>query len=120
MHYQFLSLCLGLFVLNSTNVVSAQMEQQLPEVAKALEKIVQKKNAFGGFTYDKHQVITTKENDRVPGLNGLMFVKYKNGAGEQIQMSIQWFEDKEDLISLSGVQATTTGLHLKVEFKENY
>jgi hypothetical protein len=91
-------LCLGLYALTASGVASAQPLQQLPEVAKAMEKIIQKEKAFNGFNYSSHQVVTIKDNDRVPGLNGLMFVKYKNDAGQQIMLSIQWFEDKEDLL----------------------
>jgi hypothetical protein len=98
MNFHRLLFCLGLFALTASGVTSADPLQQLPEVAKAMEKIVQKEKAFDGFNYQSHEVITIRENDRVPGLNGLMFVKYKNDAGQQIMLSIQWFEDKEDLL----------------------
>ena len=38
-----------------------------------------------------------KKNDRVPGLNGLMFAYYKDDGGSRIMVSVQWFENGKDL-----------------------
>ena len=38
-------------------------------------------------------------NDRVPGLNGLMFMRWKGDApGTEVLASVQWFEKKDDLL----------------------
>ena len=72
--------------------------QPHPRAAKALERVGLQKN-FGEFQFQKREIITLKENDRVKGLNGLMFAYYKKQPnGPRITLSIQWFEKEEDLL----------------------
>jgi hypothetical protein len=62
-----------------------------------MAKIVLEKD-FGDLKFRSRQVVTIARNDRAPGLNGLMFMKWKgNAAGTEVMASVQWFEEKGDL-----------------------
>ena len=39
-------------------------------------------------------MVTMRQSDRVPGLNGLAFVYYKHAAGPRVEMVVQWFANK--------------------------
>ena len=62
----------------------------------ALAQAVLEKD-LGEYRFEKCEIATTRQNDRVPGLGGLMFVHYKKPAGPRIMLSIQWFEKRKDL-----------------------
>ena len=49
------------------------------QIKEALEEVVLKQD-FGAFRFQKHEVVTIKNNDRVPGLNGLMFAVLVGGV----------------------------------------
>lgn len=65
---------------------------------EAMEKIVLEKD-FGELKFHLREFVTMAQNDRVPGLNGLMFMRWKGDTpGTEVMASVQWFEEKEDLI----------------------
>lgn len=88
----------GAVLLLSSAIAVAQVgdPQQHPAAAQAMSQVILKRD-FGAFKFDKGDFVTIQQNNRVPGLHGLAFVKYKAAGGNQIMLSIQWFEDKEKL-----------------------
>lgn len=69
-----------------------------PGAEKAMEKIVLKKDYGEKLKFHSREVVTLLQNDRVPGLNGLMFMSWKGAAGTVVTASVQWFEKKDDLL----------------------
>lgn len=64
-----------------------------------MEKIVLKKDFGENLKFHSREVVTMVQNDRVPGLNGLMFMRWKGDDPEtEVMASVQWFEKKEDLL----------------------
>lgn len=77
--------------------VDAQVSH--PEAEKALDKIVLEKDFGEQLKFHSRQVVTTKTNAAVPGLNGLMFIRWKGDSGAtEVMASIQWFEKQDDLL----------------------
>lgn len=70
-----------------------------PEAEKALAKIVLKKNFGDDLKFHSRQVVTLAKNDKVPGLNGLMFMRWKGDEETEVLASVQWFENKQDLLA---------------------
>ena len=70
-----------------------------PGAEKALERIVLERDFGDNLKFDSREAITIKDNSRVPGLNGLMFVRWK-GPDPTIEVvaSLQWFEKTSDLL----------------------
>ncbi len=88
----------GLALLGPT-AADAQPDPH-PAAERALSKLVLEKDYAGGLSFDSRDIVTLATNDRVPGLNGLMFVRWKGeDVGTEITVSIQWFERLEDLRS---------------------
>lgn len=70
-----------------------------PQAQKAMEKIVLKKDFGENLKFHSRKVVTMLKNDRVPGLNGLMFMRWKgDDPGTEVMASVQWFEEKDDLL----------------------
>lgn len=68
-----------------------------------MEKIVLKKDFGEKLKFHSREVVTMLQNDRVPGLNGLMFMRWKgNDPGAEVMVSVQWFEKKDDLLKFYG------------------
>lgn len=64
-----------------------------------MAKIALKKDFGKNLKFHSREVVTMLRNDRVPGLNGLMFVRWKGGdPSTEVMASIQWFEKKNDLL----------------------
>ena len=64
-----------------------------------MEKIVLKKDFGENLKFHSREVATILQNDRVPGLNGLMFMRWKgDDPGTEVMASVQWFEKKDDLL----------------------
>ena len=71
-----------------------------PEAEKALAKIVFENDFGDGLKLHSRQVVTMAQNDRVPGLNGLMFIEWEgDDADTGVMASVQWFEKKKDLLT---------------------
>lgn len=71
-----------------------------PGAEKALSNIVFENDFDDGLELHSRQVVTVLQNDKVPGLNGLMFIKWKGDDADTFVMaSVQWFEKKEDLLA---------------------
>lgn len=70
-----------------------------PQAEEAMEKIVLKKDFGENLKFHSREVVTMLQNDRVPGLNGLMFMRWKGDEpGTEVMASVQWFEEKDDLL----------------------
>lgn len=93
-----------LLILGAVTVLvsSSAMAQppKHPEAEKALAKIVFEEDFGDGLELHSRQVVTMAENNRVPGLNGLMFIEWEaDGPGTGVMASVQWFEKKKDLLA---------------------
>jgi hypothetical protein len=96
MQSKFVPILGTLSVLVSSSAM-AQLPKH-PEAENALAKIVLEKDFGDDLKFRSRQVVTIARNDKVPGLNGLMFMKWKGGPGTEVMASVQWFEKKDDLI----------------------
>jgi hypothetical protein len=66
---------------------------------KALARIVLEKDFGDDLKFHSREVVTLAQNDRVPGLNGLMFMRWKGDTpGTEVMASVKWFEKKNDLL----------------------
>lgn len=75
----------------------AQPEEH-PEANKAIGKIVLQKN-YGELKFHSRDFVTMTKNDRVQGLNGLMFLNWFGGAPDtRVSAEVLWFEKKDDLL----------------------
>lgn len=71
-----------------------------PGAEKAMAKIVLEKDFGDDLKFHSRQVVTMADNDKVPGLNGLMFMRWKGEApGTEVMASVQCFEKKKDLLA---------------------
>ena len=85
-------------VLVFTSIAIAQPPGH-PEAEKALARIVLKKDFGERLKFHSREVVTVSQNDSVPGLNGLMFMRWKgDDPGTEVMASVQWFERKADLL----------------------
>lgn len=76
----------------------AQLEQHF-EADKALEKIVLKKDYGEQIKFVSRKFVTMDKNDRVPGLNGLMFLEWTGTEpGTSVKAEVLWFEQTLDLL----------------------
>jgi hypothetical protein len=100
MHTKLLTILGTLAVLFSSDA-TAQPGKPAPhpEAEKAMEKIVLKKDYGEKLKFHSREVVTLLQNDKVPGLNGVMFMRWKGGdPGTEVMASVQWFEKKDDLL----------------------
>lgn len=71
-----------------------------PGAEKAMAKIVLEKDFGDHLKFHSRQVVTMAHNDKAPGLNGLLFMRWKGDApGTEVMASVQWFEKKKDLLA---------------------
>lgn len=97
MHCRVASLLTMMLGLISSSVVAQPAKHA--EAEKALARIVLEKDFGDDLQFHSREVVTTAQNDRVPGLNGLMFMRWKgDGPGTVVMASVQWFEKKDDLL----------------------
>ncbi len=89
----------------------AQPEKH-PEAEKAMAKIVLQKDFGKQLKFHSREVVTVARNDKVPGLNGLMFMYWWGDAGITIKASVVWFEKKDDLLKFYA--STTQGNDYKL------
>ncbi len=84
-----------------------------PGAEKAMARIVLEKDYGDDLKFDKREVVSILENDRVPGLNGLIFMYWRGDDPNSFVMaSVQWFEKKDDLIKF--YRQTTKGQDFKL------
>lgn len=95
-----------LMLLSASLVAQEKDRADNPQAAEALAAVVQKKD-LGKFQFDKSDMVTMKQNDRVPGLGGLVFAYYKDDAGSRIMLEILWFEYKDKLLAFYDSQLKT-------------
>ena len=81
----------------STTVARSQERDKHPGAEEAMAKVVLDKD-FGDLKFRSREVVTIARNDKVPGLNGLMFMKWKGAPDTEVMASVQWFEKKDDLL----------------------
>ncbi len=100
MHTKLLTILGTLSVLFSTGAFAQQgMPATHPQAEKAMAKIVLKKDFSNNLKFHSRKVVTMLKNDGAPGLNGLLFMKWKGGPGNSVTASVQWFEKKDDLLN---------------------
>jgi len=108
------------FILITMGNLLAQTRTSLPHpaAAKALEQIVLKKAYGENLQLYSREAITMMHNDSVTGLNGLMFIRWKGSEpGIKIMASMQWFEDKDDLLQFYAETMEENDYRM-VEFKD--
>ncbi len=89
-----------LTMLFAVSAVAQQKQEKHLEADKALAKFIDLEQDFGEkLKFHSREVVTMAVNDKVPGLNGLMFMRWKGDApNHAVLASVQWFEKKEDLL----------------------
>lgn len=71
-----------------------------PGAEEAMAKLVLERDFGEGLRFHSREVVTVAQNDAVPGLNGLMFMRWKGDAsGTEVTASVQWFEHRDDLLA---------------------
>jgi hypothetical protein len=85
-----------------------------PGAEKALQRIVLEQDFGDGVTFHSREAITFAENPRVPGLNGLLFMRWK-GADPAVEIvaSVQWFEQASDLLAFYRAEKARTARGLR-------
>ncbi len=97
MRYTLVSVLGTLSLLISWSAFAQPPEH--PGAENALAMIVLEKNFGDQLKFHSREVVTIANNDKVPGLNGLMFMRWKGDApGTEVIASVQWFEKKDDLL----------------------
>lgn len=100
-----IALVCALFPLQGYAEVAAH-----PGAEKALARIVLDENFGDDLEFHSKEVVTMAENSRVPGLNGLMFVRWKGAdPATEITASVQWFEKTKDLMPFYRTERTRLG-----------
>ena len=89
-------LLVSLILLIPSGAAAEEAPSGDPRAAQALAKVILERD-FGDYAFDKCEIVSTRTNDRVPGLSGLMFAYYKRAAGSRIMLSVQYFESRERL-----------------------
>jgi hypothetical protein len=98
MHCALVSIFGTLSVLVSSTATAQPPKH--PEAEKAFARIVLEKNFGDDLKFHSRQVVTMAQNDRVPGLNGLMFMRWKGDApGTEVMASVQWFAENKELLA---------------------
>lgn len=70
-----------------------------PGAEKALEQIVLERDFGDDLKFHSREAATFADNPRVPGLNGLIFMRWKgSNSATEIVASVQWFEETSDLL----------------------
>lgn len=79
---------------------AAAQPAEHPGAEQALAEIVLEQDFGDDLRFRSREVVTLAENDRVPGLNGLMFMRWGGERTDtEITASVQWFEKKENLLA---------------------
>ncbi len=69
-----------------------------PEAESAMAEIVLEQDFGEELKFHSRDVVTMARNDKVPGLNGLMFMRWQgDDALTEVTASLQWFENINDL-----------------------
>jgi hypothetical protein len=85
---------LALTSLSAFSQTSPHVQAEL-----ALEGIVLDKS-FAGLELHSRDAITMVSNTQVPGLNGILFMRWAGtDPSKEIMASVQWFENTEDLLA---------------------
>lgn len=70
-----------------------------PGAEKALGQIVLEQDFGDDLKFHSREAATFADNPRVPGLNGLIFMRWKGAnPATEIVASVQWFEETTDLL----------------------
>lgn len=87
-----------LIILFFTVLVAFAQPDSHPAAEEALASIVLEQDFGPELKYTSRDVVTIADNDRVPGLNGLLFMRWQgDDAITEVTASVQWFEQKKDL-----------------------
>ncbi|MEM7276922.1 MAG: hypothetical protein AAF385_02260 [Pseudomonadota bacterium] len=97
------------------SIYAAAQSSSHPGAEKALAQIVLKKDFSDGLELRSRESVTFLENPRVPGLNGLLFMRWK-GADPSVEItaSVQWFEKASDLLAFYRTEKARTAHGLRI------
>ncbi len=81
--------------------------------SEAFERIVLERDFGNNLKFHSREALTFEENPIVPGLNGLMFIRWK-GADPEIEViaSVLWFDETNDLLQSYRAETARSGLVL--------
>jgi len=71
---------------------------ETPPAVKALEHVLLKTD-FGAFKFEKHEIEIPDDSFLTPGLRGILVANYRSAEGEHISVYVQWFDDRQKLLS---------------------
>jgi hypothetical protein len=81
-----------------------------PEAETALRRIVLERDFGDSLKFHSRESVTFAENPRVPGLNGLLFMRWKGAdPATEVVASVQWFEETSDLLPFYRAERARTG-----------
>lgn len=84
-----------------------------PGAEQALARIVLERDFGADLRFHSRDVVTMAENTRVPGLNGLMFMRWRGeDVGTEVTASVQWFEDTALMLSFYRNEKARRGFSL--------
>ena len=89
---------IGLYFGHVCSLTYAQVEPH-PEAERALAEIGLQRDFGEHIKFHTRQIVTMATNERVQGLNGLMFMRGKGSSPESdITVSVQWFKERTGLL----------------------
>lgn len=70
-----------------------------PGAEAALARIVLERDFGDGLQFQSREAVTLAENTTVPGLHGLLFMRWTGASPDiEVMASVQWFQNREDLL----------------------
>ena len=106
------------FVLAPLLVLSSLQAQSSDSphlgAAKAMERIVLERDFGDNLRFHSREASTFADNQSVPGLNGLMFMRWKGeDPATEVVASVQWFERTSDLLAFYRAEKARTARGLE-------
>lgn len=108
MRFRIFSILAPLFALLSLQGYAQTAPH--PGAERAMAGIVLERDFGDNLKFHSREVITIAENREVPGLNGLMFMRWKGATpAMEVIASVQWFEDTSDLLHFYRAEIARAG-----------
>lgn len=80
-----------------------------PDAEKAQERIVLEQDFGRGLELYSRESVTMAENPTVPGLNGLLFMRWRGAEpAAEVVASVQWIEETSDLLEFYRAEKART------------
>jgi hypothetical protein len=100
MKAKFIPIIGFVIALVAGSVIAQQVKRaKHPKAAKALAKIVLRKDYGNLLKFESREFQTDAWNDVVPSLNGMMFMRWKGDDEDtEVEAVVLWFEQKDALI----------------------